>query len=267
MTPGVLGQLRTLFGEAVLDALRRRIVAAVAVLSLLSLMVVESCTSCAAGGDLTVSGERVDIASFLSITGVVLYGVLALWTLVLAGLLAADHLTEPISDGSARLALARPVARETFAAARLLGSLTISLAAGAVLLGGATFFLVARYGLDPRPAVHTAALCALGAVSVAALSMAGSLFLPRLVVFPLAFLWVWATAGANLAGLAGAELTGLSGALDRFGTPFGSALAIGLAPWSGRTPVVTETEVVTRLALWALLAAVLLAALFRRQEL
>lgn len=267
MRPGALVQLRTLGGEAVRDALRRRIVAAVAVLSLLSLMVVESCTSCGSGGSFTMNGEQVDLAAFLSFSGLALYSVLALWTLVLAGLLAADHLSEPIADGSARLTLARPVGRDTFALARLLGSLAISLGAGAVLLGGATFFLVARYGLSPAPALHAGVLCALGAVCVAGLSMAGSLHLPRIVLFPLAFVFVWVTAGINLATVAGAELSGVSGAIERFGPPFGTALAVALAPWSGREAPAEALELVARLALWAVLATAVLLVTFRREEL
>jgi len=262
-----LRQLLTLGGEAVRDALRRRIVAAVAVLSLLSLMVVESCTSCGSGGSFTMNGEQVDLSSVRAFGGLALYGVLALWTLVLAGLLAADHLSEPLADGSARLTLARPVGRDTFALARLLGSLVISLGAGAVLLGGATFFLVARYGLGAGPALHAGVLCALGAVCVAGLSMAGSLFLPRIVLFPFAFLFVWGSAGINLTALAGAELSGVSAAIERFGPPFGTALAMALAPWSGREAPAEALEMVARLGLWGVLSTALLLVAFRREEL
>ena len=47
MTPSPFAQLRALSAESFRDAVRRRIAGALVVLALLSLLVVESCTSCA----------------------------------------------------------------------------------------------------------------------------------------------------------------------------------------------------------------------------
>jgi hypothetical protein len=152
MRPSPLTQFRTLAGEAVLDAVRRRIVAAIAVVSLLSLMLVDTCTTCG-GGEVIVNGEVREMANIAGWTGTVTFAVLGLWSIVLAGVLASEHLAQTLADGSATLALARPVGRGTFAFARLAGSLAIALVTGAVLLGGTTLFLHARSGLPTGPAL------------------------------------------------------------------------------------------------------------------
>ena len=111
--------------EALRDAVRRRIVMAIVVLSLLSLMVVDSCTACAAG-EVTINGEVRSLNDVAGAAGANLYAWLGLWIVVLAGLLASDHLQQTLEDGSANLCLARPVSRTAFAMARLAGALAVA---------------------------------------------------------------------------------------------------------------------------------------------
>jgi hypothetical protein len=266
VTPGPLAQLLALAGESVRDAVRRRIAVALAALSLLALVAVESCTSCGAAS-LVVDGMPLDATRLLGWTGMLLYALLALWTVALAGALASDHLEQTLADGSALLALARPVGRGTFALARLAGALAVSLGTGAVLLAGAAFFLRVRYGLALGPAAAGAAFAALGAVSVAALAMTASLFLPRLATIALVFAGVAAIAFANVAGLAGAELAPPWEALHRFAPPLGSGLALAFSAWTGRDVPASTPLVLARLALWAVFAPALLAFAFRRLDL
>lgn len=255
-----------LAADAVRDAARRRIVAFMVVLSLLSLLVVDSCTSCA-GGSFEVNGREVDAAGVLGLTGIVLYATLMLWTVVLAGVLASDHLRETLEEGSAQLVLARPVGRPTFALARLAGSLAVSLATGAVLLGATAAFLAARYALPLAPAAWGLAVASAASVVFAALAMTASLWLPRLVCFLLVVVAVAAVTGTNVAALVGVDLSGFWSVVERFGPPLGTAIALVAAEWAGRALDASPLAVGARLALWAVFACALLAAAFQRREL
>ena len=228
MRPSALTQFRTLAAEAILDAVRRRIIAAIAVVSLLSLMLVDTCTTCS-GGEVVVNGQVRQIAAIAGWTGAVTYAVLGLWSIVLAGVLASEHLAQTLADGSATLALARPVGRGTFAFARLAGSLVIALATGAVLLGGTALFLSARSGLPMRPALLAGVSCAVGAVTLAGLAMSASLYIPRIATVMLVFVATGATTLANLLGMFRDEGGGAMGAIDRFGPPLCSAIALALS--------------------------------------
>ena len=95
--PGTLASFRLLAADAFRDAVRRRIALALVVLSLLSLLVVDSCTSCGAG-TVVVNGTEMDGSRIFGWTGMVLYAVLALWTVTLSGALAADHLQQGLED-------------------------------------------------------------------------------------------------------------------------------------------------------------------------
>jgi hypothetical protein len=170
---------RALAGEAVHDAVRRRIVPAIAAVSLLSLVVVDSCTSCGTPS-IVQNGVPVELPEIAGWTGMVIFAVLSLWVMVLAGVLASDHLRETLADGSASLVLARPVDRATFALSRLAGVLVIVFVTGAVLLGGSTALLHARHGVAIAGAAWGGLACALGAAVVASLSMTATLFLPRI---------------------------------------------------------------------------------------
>jgi hypothetical protein len=261
-----LAAYRTLTADAVLDAARRRIVAAIAVVTLLSLWLVRGCTACGSGS-YTIDGQVIDPSRVAGFTGVAIYALLALWTMTLAGVLASDHLKQTLDDGSAPLTLARPVGRGTFALARLSGSLVVSLSTGAVLLAATAALLYVRQGLPIAPAVAGACVCALAAVSIAALAMALSLALPRVATFLVVFALVSGVTALNLAALTGVELSGIAYAVDRFGPPLGTALMQALGPWVGRPPAsLGQGDTTLRLVLWATASVALLVAAFRRVE-
>jgi ABC-type transport system involved in multi-copper enzyme maturation permease subunit len=267
MRPSPLMQFRTLAGEAVLDAVRRRIVAAIAVVSLLSLMLVDTCTTCS-GGEVIVNGELRDVANIAGWTGTVTFVVLGLWSIVLAGVLASEHLAQTLTDGSATLALARPVGRGTFAFARLAGSLAIAFVTGAVLLGGTTLFLQARSGLPVGPALVAGLSCAAGAVTLGALAMTASLYLPRISVVMLVFVATGAVALANLLAMFRGATGGVMGAIDRFGPPLCTSIALALSPWLGEVRIPgAPPEIAIRHALWVAASIALLWGAFRRIEL
>ena len=116
MTPTPTRPFAALAREALGDALRRRLVLAIAVASLLSLQMVDSCTSCGSAS-VTRNGETValsDVAGFAAIAVAIACG---LWTILLAGALASDHLAEPLQDGSASLVLDSPGARSNVVSA------------------------------------------------------------------------------------------------------------------------------------------------------
>ena len=137
MRPPASRVFRVLAGEAFRDAMRRRIVPVIAVVSLLSLVLVDGCTACGTPS-VVQDGVPIELPTIAGWAALVIFGVLALWVIVLAGVLASDHLVEPLDDGSASLVLARPVGRSTFALTRLVGVLGITFVTGAVLLGGAS---------------------------------------------------------------------------------------------------------------------------------
>jgi ABC-type transport system involved in multi-copper enzyme maturation permease subunit len=265
MTPAAPTQLRILAGEAVRDAVRRRIVAGMVVLSLLSLFVVDSCTSCSSG-PLILNDRQVDASGVFGFTSIILFGMVALWAVALAGVLASDHLTQTLDDGSARLVLARPVGRSVFALGRLVGSLIVSLGTGAVLLGVSALFLNARHGYALGPAAWSAGVATLGAVTVASLAMTASFWLPRLLTFLLVFAAVGSMAVVNWAVLAGAELGVVWSAVDRFGPPIGTGLALAASLWSGHELEAEPVRVGLRLLFWATFSPALLAVLFSRRE-
>ena len=116
MRPSSRAIFAELASEALWDATRRRIVPMIALVSLISLLGVDSCTSCASGS-ITANDEVVPVSQVAGWTGMVVISSLSLWMMLLAGILASDHLAEPLSDGSASLVLSRPVTRGAFAGA------------------------------------------------------------------------------------------------------------------------------------------------------
>lgn len=263
-----------LWREALLDALRRKLVAAIGAASLLSLMVLNNCAGCVPVAQ--VNGSRVEGANMAPILGIVLMIVVGLWVVTLAGLLASDHLAQSLEDGHAANALARPVRREEFAFARLAGSLTVALAAGALLLGVTSFWLATRSGLPALPALLAGAACAIACVTVAAFAMAASLVLPRIAIWLLVFGLVFITTLAASTVFWGppADPTQIGGArallmgLDRFGPPIASAMLRALAPWVPGSPLPADfAAVFARGVVWAALGVGSLAAAFRRIEL
>ncbi len=257
----------TLAREALADAMRRRLVLAVAVASLISLQLVESCTSCGSA-TLMRDGEVVELPDVAGAGALAVMLMGALWTLLLAGFLASDHLAEPLSDGSASLVLARPVARGRFALARLTGALAIALGSGAVLLAATTALFYARQGLPWWPALPAFAACASGACTVGAFAMLASLYLPRVATVLLVMMGVSAVAAVNVAALFGAELAGVAAAVERFGPPLVSLVALALREWISPGAAAGDWLMpALRQIAWMLASAALLVEGFRRVEL
>jgi ABC-type transport system involved in multi-copper enzyme maturation permease subunit len=256
---------RLLSSEAIRDAFRRRTVAVVAVVCLLTLLMMESCSGCQA--QIQLEGEAAKALDILSWAGVTAWCVLALWVITLAGLLSADQLSQAIDDGSAQLVLARPVSRDTFALSRLAGALAVALAAGLVLLGGATFFVGVRNALPLAPALVAFGACALSCVSIGAIAMTVSLHLPRMATVMLIFLAIASISSVNLFSVAGGGVDGFYGVVDRFGPPLASSVLLALAPWAGQ-PLdhVDAVSVIIRLIVWALGGIGLLVWSFRSRE-
>jgi hypothetical protein len=264
-----LSALRVLAAEALRDASRRRIVAAVVAVSVLSLLGIDSCTSCATG-EVMVNGEPRKLAELAGYTGAATFVVLGLWCVVLAGVLCAEHLAQTIEDGTAPLVLARPVSRDVFAGARLAGALAIAGVTAAVLLGATALFLHARGQLPLVPPLIAGAAAGLGGVCVGALAMAVSLALPRLACILLVLAFVATTSLANLVGLATAASGGTSGLLglvDRLGPPLLTSMALALGDWMPGLAIPGDAlSVGAKLAAWAAGSLVLLGAAFRRFE-
>jgi hypothetical protein len=257
---------RALAGEAVRDAIRRRVVSAIAVVSLLSLVIVDGCTACGAP-TIVQNGAAVQLPEVAGWTGMVIFAVLGLWAMVLAGVLASDHLAEPLSDGSAVLVLARPVGRSTFALARLVGVLAIAFATATVLLGGSTVMLHARNGVAVGGAVWGLLACAGGAVTVASLAMTASLYLPRVGTLFAVLAAVGVIAGINAIALFGTELGGIAFVIDRFGPPLGSALVAAVGGWIAPAEVpVDPFAIAIRTAAWAVAGVSLLVVAFRGRD-
>jgi hypothetical protein len=255
-----------LWREALLDALRRKLVAAIAVASLLSLMVLDDCAGCAPA--VNVNGQTQDLASAAPVLGIALMVVVALWVATLAGLLAADHLSQSLEDGHAAAALARPVRRHELAFARLAGSLTISLAAGALLLGMTAFWLVTGKGLAAGPAVLAVVAVAPSCIALAAFAMTASLALPRIAIWLLVFGVVFCTTVGAAMRLASPETSGFFVGFDRFGPPIAGAVLRALAPWLPGSQLPSDfAAVFARGVLWAAAGVGALAAAFRRVEL
>ena len=254
-----------LFGEALADAIRRRIVSGVAIAALLSVLMLDSCTSCSPS--ITVNGQLRDLGELMGAAGFGAFLVLGLWVIALAGVLAADHLRSALEDGSAMLALARPVPREVFALARLAGVLGVAAGAGGLVLGAAALLLAKRSHLPLPPALLAAGACALGALVVGALAMAASLVLPRVATILLVLGGMGLLTLANGVAPIG-EGAGWLGVLDRFGPPLASTMALALEPWLTSVTIAGDgIRLAARLVAWAIGALFALAYGFRRVEL
>ena len=266
MTPTAAKIFRTLAAEAVRDAVRRRIVPVIAAVSLLSLMMVDSCTACATP-TVMQNGVAIELPGVAGWTGMVIFAVLSLWVVVLAGVLASDHLSETLADGSASLMLARPVGRATFALARLVGVLAISAVTGALLLGGTAALLHIRNGVSIDAAVWAGLACALGSVVAAAFAMTASLFLPRIATVLLVLIGVAVIAAVNAIGMSGVELGGMPWGIDRFGPPLGTGVAAALAPWIEPAQVPGDPiAIAVRSVAWAVAGVSLLVVVFSRRD-
>jgi len=248
--------------EALADALRRRIAAAVAVAALLSVGMLDTCSGC----QVTMNGQVRELSELAGAAALGSFVVLGLWGIVLAGILAGDHLRSTLEDGSALLSLARPVSREAFALARLAGVLGLVIVSGVLVLGADALMLGKRHGLPLEPALTAGVMCALGCITVGALAMAASLALPRAATLLGVLGGVWLTAIANSVA-AFTEVHGWLGLLDRVGPPLASSMALALGPWlEGTTIPGDPVRVFARLVAWALGSLVVLAYGFRRVE-
>jgi hypothetical protein len=267
VTPIGARAIRALTLESLGDAVRRRVGIVVLALGLLSLFFVDTCTSCSP--TVVRDGEAVELSELSGVTGIVLVVSLGLWIQVLAGVLASDHLAEPVSDGSAHLVLSRPVSRAAFALSRLAGVLLLSLGTGALLLGVCGALLAQRQGLDPGPLAAAAAACTAAAITVAASAMAVSLWLPRTATALGVLAVVWGIAWIEVLGGFGVELSPALAALRRFGPPLAGGMVSALAGWLGETPPVAGEPVAWagRALVWCGLSLAALVGAFRRLEL
>jgi len=238
----------------------------VAALAGVSLLAVDSCTSCGSA-EVVVNGQARHIADLSGAAGVVSFGVLALWISALAGVLGADHLQQSLEDGSASLVLSRPVRRSSFVLARLLGVVALTGAASALLLGGTTLLLTRRAGLSLPPALLASSAVLLAATASAGLSMALSLALPRMACVLTVLAGLGLVGLANTLGLLGQGSEGLLGAVDRLGPPLLSAVVRALDPWIASVTVPGEpTTLALRLLAWAALGVVAPVLAFSRME-
>jgi ABC-type transport system involved in multi-copper enzyme maturation permease subunit len=268
MRPATTTVFCALAGEAFRDAMRRRIVPVIAVFALLSLLAVDSCTSCAGSGQVVENGAQVTVDDISGWTGMLIFSVLSLWMMVLAGLLASDHLAETVLDGSANLVLARPVRRSEFVLARLTGALGIAYATGAVVLTVSAYLLHFRNGVSLGAALWAGLACAAGALVVAALAMTLSLRLARVATAMSVLFFVGAITLVNAFTLFGASLGRLGSILQHFAPPLCTAVVVFLKPWIAPVvPAVDPTIMVLKLAFWIVASVLVLLATFQRQEL
>lgn len=268
MRPATTRVFAVLAGEAFRDAMRRRIVPIIAVFALLSLLVVDSCTSCVGSSQVVQNGVSVAPGEISGWSGMLIFTMLALWVIVLAGLLASDHLAETVFDGSANLVLARPVRRGEFALARLAGALGISYLTGAVVLTASAYLLHLRNGVSLGAAVWAGLACAAGALVVAALAMALSLRLTRVATAISVLIFVGAITFANVFTLFGASLGRVGHIVQYFTPPLCTSIVVALKPWIAPiAPTVDPMIMALKLAFWVIASLLILLAAFRRQEL
>jgi len=268
MRPAATTVFRALAVEAFRDAMRRRIVPVIAVFALLSLLAVDSCTSCAGSSQVVENGTRVSVDDISGWTGMLIFTVLSLWVMVLAGLLASDHLAETVLDGSAHLTLARPVRRSEFALARLAGSLGIAYTTGVVVLSVSAYLLHLRSGVPLGAAIWAGLACAAAAFVVAALAMALSLVLARIAAAMSVLFFVGAIALVNAFALFGVSLGRLGEVVQQFAPPLCTAVVVALEPWIAPVnPDVVPAIMVLKLALWMIASVLILLATFQKREL
>lgn len=264
------GPARTLWlfaREAFADALRRRLVLMLALMTGSTLLFLQRCTA-AFTGNVEVNGRQVALEQLGPAVGVPLFAILALGTAVLGAILAGEELERPVGTGEASLWLARPVSRDAYALGRLVGALGLALGSGLAALAAAAVLLHQRQGLELLPAVRGAGVCALGTVAASALAMALSVWIPRLAAtFGVGLLFA-ASASMDVFSLAGHALEGTAGLLQHYGPPLLAAEVYAVAGWNPTLELHgSPPAAVARLAVWAVAGLALLLAGFRRLEL
>ncbi|MBW2270343.1 MAG: hypothetical protein JRH16_17395 [Deltaproteobacteria bacterium] len=260
--------MRWLAAEAFSDAMRRRIVPVICAVALLSLLVVDSCTGCAPSVR-GANGEVVDLPQLAGFSGMLMLGTLSLWIAILAGVLASDHLAEPLADGSANLLLARPVSRAHYAVARLLGAWGLAAITGALLLLTTVLLLQARQGLASGVALLSVCLVLVNALTVAGFAMALSLGLGRTLASLAVFVGVWGLAGLEALRLSPLEIDPWVRVLADAAPPLLAGVVAPLASWLGpdAPPLGDPVWVAARALAWCAASTATLVVAFRQTEL
>ncbi len=235
--------------EGLRDAARRRVVPAVVGLCLLTMALVNSCTQCSPRVETSDGG--VAVFEVFAWGGMAAISILATWCVILAGLVAADHLSSTLEDGSALLVLSRPISRRTFAFARLLGALAVSVGAAVFVLGSTAMLLAWRGGLPLAPALLAILATIASCMVVGSLAMVSSLYLPRIVTFLAVIGGVATIALANLMSASGVPLGEISRLLDEMGPPILDSVIFSLRPWSGEAyDGASMLNMLARFAVW-----------------
>jgi uncharacterized membrane protein YqaE (UPF0057 family) len=137
-----------------------------------------------------------------------------------------------------------------------------------VIMGGASMMLFVRGDLPIWPALVALSVTLVNCVSVAALAMLISLFLPRVATFLCVVGFVGWTSMANLISVSGGELGFVSLVLNDFGPPLLTGVVIPLANWSGQSiDGVSTLDIIFRLGLWMFASISSLFFFFQQQEL
>jgi ABC-type transport system involved in multi-copper enzyme maturation permease subunit len=256
-----------LVAETLRDAIRRRGLIAAALASVGAALLLQRCGSCDAA--VTVQGESVALQDGpLGVVGLmVAFGLVALWTYAVTALLASDGLATALEDGSAESLLARPVSRDVFVGARLVGVWSGAAGMGAALLALVVGIAVTRHGLAGAPALLAIGSVASAALGVAALAMLASLSLPRVATLLLLTALGLAVGGIEVAALLGSADRGVVGAVAAFGPAWLSAPVSALAPWLGHPLPAPPPWPFARGLAWTALSVVGLLVRFRRVEL
>jgi len=254
--------------ETLRDAVRRRGLITAALVSAGIALFVQRCGSCEAA--VQVQGESVAIqGSEVGILGaLVSFGLVAIWSYGVVALLASDGLANILEDGGAESILARPVSRDVFVSARLVGAWAGASAIGIVLLALVTGLAAANQGVPVAAALPAIAAVAVAALGVAAFAMLCSLSLPRVATLMLLTGIGMAVAGIETAALLGAEPTGWTGAVAHWGPAWVTAPIDALGSWlpTGSLPSASPWPF-ARVCLWSGLLCAALIARFRRIEL
>jgi hypothetical protein len=144
----------------------------------------------------------------------------------------------------------------------------IAWGSGVVVLGAAALLMHARSDLPFGPALRGGLGCALSALVVAALTMAASLWLPRLAALLLLLAlvpWIFVLNGLGFAGI---ELEGpLNRSLQLLGPPLLTVILEGVMAWTPGLAFEGGPAALVRLAVWGAIGVALLVAAFRRTEL
>ncbi len=260
------------FGPLVLetlhDAIRRRGLIAAALVSAGVALFVQRCGTCDA--TIQVQGESVAMqGSEIGVIGaLVSFGLAAIWTYAIVALLASDGLASALEDGGAESILARPVSRDVFVSARLVGVWGGGFAIGAALLALVVGLAVARQAVSAAAAVPAVASVGIAAIGVAAFAMWCSLSLPRVATL-LVLSGVGLTVTAiELGAAVGGEPTGWSRWVALFGPAWVAAPMNALGAWlaAGSLPAPAPWAF-SRVCLWTAAFCIALIARFRRIEL